>query len=417
MTKFHYLISLLKNQLWIWPTAMSLLAVGWVMGAYGMQYLFTGDWPIDIEKSTLTNLFAIMASSMLTVATFAVSALVAAFSNVYSSSTPRARVLVMSDGTAQTALASFIGAFIYAVVALVALSALSYGEIGRFVLFVGFAISVGFVLMAFLRWVGLVSNLGGLDDTIVRAETSAMRVFSSPGIMGGLGGHEYPIEQDTPEGKPIFSQEIGYLCHIDMPHLEEIAARLNIEIWMCVRPGRFVDTVSEIARITGKPNNLSEKDLHAIQNAFTIAHARDFDTDPRFALIVLAEIADHSLSTASNDTGTSIRVIGTHIRLFDQWVKTRRSIEEQEIEYPHLHVPALSVEDMINDAFMPVVRSGSQYVEVSLRLQKAFHTLANLKHPELLKAAKEQAHLALEQSLEKISVTKHREILQERALR
>src|SRR5690606_13477314 len=110
--------------------------------------------------ATLNNLFAILASSMLTVATFAVSALVTTFATVSSTSTPRARELVMADTTAQTALASFIGAFIYAVVALVALSALTYGALGRFGLFAGFVIAVGFVLMSFLRWVALVSNLG-----------------------------------------------------------------------------------------------------------------------------------------------------------------------------------------------------------------------------------------------------------------
>ena len=136
MTKFHYFLGRLKKKLWVRPTVMSLVAIGWVTMAYGMQFFVKGAWPFDIEKGTLTSLFAILASSMLTVATFAVSALVAAFSGVSSTSTPRARVLVMSDGTAQTALASFVGAFIYAIVALVALSGLSYGTVGRFGLFV-----------------------------------------------------------------------------------------------------------------------------------------------------------------------------------------------------------------------------------------------------------------------------------------
>lgn len=416
MTKFHYLVGRLKNKLWVRPTAMSLVASGWVTGAYGLQYVVKGEWPFDIEKSTLTNLFAILASSMLTVATFAVSALVAAFSGVSSSSTPRARVLVMSDGTAQTALASFVGAFIYAVVALVALSALSYGTIGRFGLFVGFVITVAFVLMSFLRWVALVSNLGGLDDTIDRAEAAALRVFSSASAIGALGGREYGAGENIPEGGGVVSPEIGYLCHVDMEALDKLAERLQVELWLRVRPGSFVDTASVLATIAGEAE-LSEEDQASIRDAFTIGRSRDLGVDPRFALIVLSEIADRSLSASANDTGTSIRVIGVQLRLFAQWVETRKVAEVREVEFPRVHVPAFAIADLLNDAFMATVRSGAAYVEVGLRLQKGFRALANLGREDLREAACFHARLALEQAMEKIPVAFYRERLRESALR
>ncbi len=386
MTKFDYLFGRLKNKLWVRPTILSLVAIGWVSLAYGLQFVVTGAWRFDIEKDTLTNLFAILASSMLTVATFAVSALVAAFSGVSSSSTPRARVLVMADGTAQTALASFVGAFIYAVVALVALSGLSYGPVGRFGLFIGFVITVAFVLMSFLRWVALVSNLGGLDDTIDRAETAALRVFRSVSTLGGLGGREYRENEDVPTGTGIVSPQIGYLCHVDTPTLAAIASRLEIDIWLHVRPGTFVDTARKLATVTGEAT-LSDEDRDKLQSAFTIAPARDLSVDPRFALIVLSEIADRSLSASANDTGTSIRVMGVQLRLFAQWVETRRVVETQEVEFPRIYVPALSIHDLLNDAFMPTVRSGSAYIEVALRLQKSFRALANLGREDLRQAS------------------------------
>jgi len=416
MTKFHYFLGRLKKKLWVRPTVMSLVAIGWVTMAYGMQFFVKGAWPFDIEKGTLTSLFAILASSMLTVATFAVSALVAAFSGVSSTSTPRARVLVMSDGTAQTALASFVGAFIYAIVALVALSGLSYGTVGRFGLFVGFVITVAFVLMSFLRWVALVSNLGGLDDTIDRAEAASLKVFSSVSTVGGLGGREYDESEKIPDGTDIVSLQIGYLCHVDTAALGVLAERLEAELWLRVRPGTFVDTARALATVVG-PASLSEEDHASLRDAFTISQARDLSVDPRFALIVLSEIADRSLSASANDTGTSIRVMGVQLRLFAQWVETRRLVETREAEFPRVRVPALAVNDLLNDAFMATVRSGAAYIEVALRLQKSFRALANLGREDLRQAAHFHAQLALEQALEKITVEFYRERLRAIALK
>lgn len=415
MNRFHYLLSRLGKKLWVRPTVMSLVAIGWVTLAYGLQFVVKGTWPFDIEKATLTNLFAILASSMLTVATFAVSALVSAFSGVSSMSTPRARVLVMADGTAQNALASFVGAFIYAVVALVALSGLSYGTVGRFGLFVGFVITVAFVLMSFLRWVALVSNLGGLDDTIDRVEAAAMRVFSSVPTVGGLGGREYGGDETVPAGVDVVLPRIGYLCHVDMPALGELAERLQAELWLRVRPGAFVDTAKALVTVVG-PAPLSEEDQALLREAFTICPARDLSLDPRFALIILSEIADRSLSISANDAGTSLRVMGAQLRLFAQWVETRRLVQTREAEFPRVHVPALSVDDLLDDAFTAIIRDGTGYIEVALRLQKSFRALASLGREDLRRAAHSQARLALEQALEKITVDLHRQRLRAIAL-
>lgn len=92
-------------------------------------------------------------------------------------------------------------------------------------------------------------------------------------------------------------------------------------------------------------------------------------------MIVLSEIADRSLSTSANDTGTSIRIIGVQLRLFARWVETRKEADSDPTEFPNIHVKALSVMDLLDDAFT-----------------------------------------ALDQSLEKISISTHRERLQQIAM-
>ncbi|MFH1497088.1 MAG: DUF2254 domain-containing protein [Verrucomicrobiota bacterium] len=411
MTKLSFLASQLRKKLWLRPTLLSLGACTWVSLAYGLQYVLSGDnWPVDIERATLNNLFAILASSMLTVATFAVSALVATFATVSSTSTPRARELVMADTTAQTALASFIGAFIYAVVALVALSALTYGPLGRFGLFAGFVIAVGFVLMSFLRWVALVSNLGGLDDTIDRAEAAALGVFSSVSAVGGLGGREYGPADAPPAGHVITSPEIGYVCHVDMAALGEVCKRLDADIWLRVRPGCLADGVSPLAVLTGD-RQLRDEDRAAIRRAFTIAHSRDLSVDPRFALIVLSEISDRALSPAVNDPGTAVRVLGVQLRLLTRWTRTRPEADAREPEFPRVRVPALSVDDLLDDAFMATARSGAAMLEVAMRLQKTLRALAALDRDDLRDAARLRARIALELAVEKVPGEHYREQL------
>ncbi|MCB1089983.1 MAG: DUF2254 domain-containing protein, partial [Verrucomicrobiae bacterium] len=64
---------------------MSLLVVAWVALAWvGDEYL-PENWPVEISRETLMNLFGILASTMLTVATFSVSAISSAYASVANS--------------------------------------------------------------------------------------------------------------------------------------------------------------------------------------------------------------------------------------------------------------------------------------------------------------------------------------------
>jgi uncharacterized membrane protein len=86
-------------------------------------------WPFlpEITKESTETLLKIMASSMLMMATFAVASMVAAYASASRSATPRSFPLIIGDDVSQNALSAFIGAFIYSVVALVALMNGLYG--------------------------------------------------------------------------------------------------------------------------------------------------------------------------------------------------------------------------------------------------------------------------------------------------
>lgn len=119
------------NSMWILPTVSIIISI--------LSMFLTKIWArfvkeplFDIEISLINNLLSIITSSMLAVSTFSLSIMVSAFSSVSSSSTPRATSLAMNDGTTRIAIASFISAFVYAIVSKVALGVHFYEESGVF---------------------------------------------------------------------------------------------------------------------------------------------------------------------------------------------------------------------------------------------------------------------------------------------
>lgn len=122
---------------------------------------------------------------------------------------------------------------------------------------------------------------------------------------------------------------------------------------------------------------------------------RTFDEDPRFGFIVLSEIACRALSPSINDPGTAIDIIGTMVRLFADWCHPPETSEEVQCLYHRIAVPEIAADDLVEDAFGAIARSGAGNLEVSIRLRKALGILASSGGPALGEAAGRQARLAL----------------------
>ena len=397
MTKLHFILSKLGAQLWVRPALYSIAAICWVILGSLAEYFLPDSWQFNITHETLVQLFTILASTMLTVATFSVSAIATAYASVATSATPRATKIVMSDSGVQSTLAAFLATFIYAVVSLTSLSAITFQASGRMVLFIGFVVLVSWVLLSFLRWVDQVTRLGRLGDTLERVAAEARKVFSNPtGIV--LGGRSHAESERPTEGLVLKFSSFGYVQHINMEVLQEVAARLGGQIWLDIRPGKLAEK-GQTFGVLKYEQEPTEKDLLELQHAVAIGADRSFTTDSRFVLILLAEIADRALSPALNDPGTAIRVLAVEVELFHVWVEAeRRHAENYTPTYDRIFVPRITAEDLVHDAFSPIVRDGAASVEVGIRLQKALRSLMRLDHHDLQTAAKNYREVALELS-------------------
>jgi uncharacterized membrane protein len=120
--------------------------------------LHPGDLSTKIGADSVDNILGIIASSMLTVATFSLSTMVSAYSAATSNVTPRATRLVMEDSTSQNVPATFVGSFLFSLVGIVALTTGAYGEQGRLVLFVVTIGVIALIVVTLLRsisfWAG-----------------------------------------------------------------------------------------------------------------------------------------------------------------------------------------------------------------------------------------------------------------------
>ena len=184
---------------------------------------------------------------------------------------------------------------------------------------------------------------------------------------------------------------------------------------MAALPGTFLAPGRVLAYVTTDSGDLSDQDTSRIARAFLIGNNRKFDEDPRFGLIVLSEIASRALSPAVNDPGTAIDIIGTFVRLFALWSEPVEEGDTRTTECDRVAVPELSLHDMFDDAFTAIARDGAGAIEVAVRLQKAFESLASIGHAAMREAAIRHARLALARAENVMELPEDLEIVQKLA--
>lgn len=392
-SKWVWLISRVARRIWFRATLFSILAVATALIAIVAAPYIPPGLSTQIGADAVDNILGIIASSMLTVTTFSLSTMVAAYSAATSNVTPRATRLVMEDSTTQNVLATFIGSFLFSLVGIVALTTGAYGEQGRIILF-GVTIGViALIVATLLRWIDHLSRLGRVTETTERVEevtVNAMKTYCADLYLGGL-----PLEEGSRRvgrsNHPIFVNKIGYVQHLDAAALSAIAQEADLEIAVIAIPGKLVAPPDPIAWATQKPTDELSARLRA---CFTIGDTRSFEQDPRFGASVLAEIASRALSPAVNDPGTAIDVISRAMRVLAVWAEPKDT-SRGEIRHPRLHVVPITVADLFDDLYTPIARDGAGLVEVGLRLQKSLSMLSRFEGGEFKDAAKRHSKEAL----------------------
>lgn len=406
--RLRFVLSRINERLWIKPLVLCVLSIGATFIAMLADDSGLSRVVPEISLESVESLLSIMASSMLVIATFAVGSMVAAYASASAGATPRSIPLVIADDVTQNALSAFIGAFIFSIVSLITVQNDMFGDAGLFAIFVLTLSVFAIVIITFVRWVDRIARLGRVVNTIEKAEKAAGDALDRRWHAPTLGALKACPHQAANVGVRVFSPTVGYVQHIDLETLQSRAEALNCRVTVAVLPGAFVSECRPLLCIEGVIEQGGEKRLEfkpeAFSGAFTISSSRSFEDDPRFGLLALSEIADKALSPGINDPGTAINVIGTLVRLFTLWQAPLEKDRLPAITYDRVWVPELVLDDLFDDAFAAIARDGAGMIEVSIRLQKAFHALAETEDSQMVAAAKKHSRAALLRSEQVMSI-------------
>lgn len=387
--RLQFLFNRLRERLWVKPLIACILSVGGVLLAQ-LADSVPIDWKVpEIAQGSVVDMLKIIAASMLGVATFAVASMVSAYASTGQSATARAFPLIVADDVSQNALSIFVGAFIYAIIALSATTNDYFGKAGRFTLFVLTLLTIVAVVLVFVRWVDSIARLGRLGAVIAKVEKAtedAMKRRQNEPWLGGVA------LRDAPLGVPIHTERIGFLQRVDTDLLQRCATRHKLRISLAALPGASIVPSRPLAHLINDGVDSTAPDPAEIEKAFVVGPLRQFDDDPRFGLVVLAEIGCRALSPAINDPGTAVAVLGTLHRLFALWA---RQAEAAEPACDRVSVPCLVLDEMVEQSFTAIARDGAHLVEVALQVQRVLGELGACDDAATRSAARRHADLAL----------------------
>ncbi|ATI41746.1 hypothetical protein CBW24_06885 [Pacificitalea manganoxidans] len=405
------------RKLWVRAAGIALLALVALAAAALLRPLIPDEAVERLGEDAVMPLLSILASSMLTVTTFSLTVMVSAHMQASSQITPRSHRLLLEDTTTQTVLATFLGAFVYALTAIILFRSHIYGATAAVVVFGFTVIVVALVILAVLRWIAHLSRLGSLDETLDQVEERVRDTLRRFRHAPTMGARRLADRDDLPAGlTPVACDRGGHVQFVDMAALARMAEDYSTKIYLPYGPGAFCAPGSPVAHIGRSDAAL----VKAVAEAFTFGPVRTFDQDARFGLTVLSEIASRALSPGLNDPGTAIEVTGRVERLLCEAQPETEPFEPPRgAERIHLH-PTTEA-DLIEDYFHPVARDGAGMIEVALRLQRALNSLKaaaqRTDRPDMDRAARAAQDRLLEHAEAALPLASDREKLRALAKR
>ena len=295
---------------------------------------------------------------------------------------------VIGAGAAEKIL-SILASSMLAVTSIILLNTNLYNERGEVVLFITTIVVTALIVITILVWINHLSGLGRVGETANRVEDKAYAALMAVVNEPWLGANPLAALTEVPKrAKAYVTQTIGYIQHVDVKAINSWAQANDCRVFIVVRAGVFIHPGRPLMWIDGElPDNTD-----SLSKAFSIDDFRSFDQDPRFGLLVLAEIASKALSPAVNDPGTAIEIIGRGMRVLSNWQQPKSS--DSEICYTRVWQLGLDLADLFDDFFTPIARDGAALVEIHIRLQKSFLALANI-NPQLRIEARRHSEAAL----------------------
>ena len=330
-----------------------------------------------IGADAVDHILSIIANSMLTVTTFSLTVMVASHQNVSSLWTPRAHQILLQDTTTHTVLATFVGAYLYAVITIILRETEVFkGEELVILCFVTLMVVV-LIVVAIIRWISHLELLGSLIETSGRIERKAQEAYDMRCTYPALGGHV--LGPEVPEGaEEVIAETTGYVQQIYQDRLQEAAEEAGGQIHLARPVGAFVYRGEVLGWVTG------EGRAEALRRHVSVGSLRNYVQDPGFGLLNLTEIAQRALSPGINDPGTGVDMTGRIARILLSGAVKR----DAEVVHDRLYLPMLDRRALVGESFGAILRNGADHPEVVGAVTAALTALSRHEDEEIAGAAK-----------------------------
>lgn len=342
------------------------------------------EWLGDlIGADAVDQILSIIANSMLAVAIFSLTMMTSAFRAAAANWSPRTQAALRQDTVTQNVLATFVGAYLFALIGIILRTSHLIGEREIVVLY-GFTLAVvALIVVSIIRWIVHLETLGSLQgttDRIENATTEALIAVMDP-PNGGAQDLTDPAAQIPAGAEEWRAPATGHVEQVYEDTLNEKLADAGALAWLLRRTGDYVHEGEVIARVMGGTPEL----LDALPDLVPIRRERDFVLDPCYGLQTLAEIASRALSPGINDAGTALQIVGRQQRILQAMPDIRRGTARP---LDRLWIVPLSADNLVRDAFATISRDAGPALEVHLAVQRALDALARFQAPEIARAAR-----------------------------
>lgn len=332
-----------------------------------------------IDRSGLFDLLDILTNSMLTVATFSLSIMVTAHLAADSTATPRAYRLLQQDGRTQTVIATFLGAFVYALTLKIMLNAALFAEDELALVGLVTIAVIALVVLAILRWVGHLDGLGSVEATMRGAEERAQASIDLHNDCPYMGGQALP--HDLPARcRTVRADATGYVQNVAMGELSKLAKQHDADVFLAKRPGDWIARDEVLMRIDGADREAED----GFRGCVSVADQREHGQDLTFSLLILTEIGERALSPGINDPRTGVYAISRLTRLLLSLEPER---EQDEPAAPRVYAPPLDVAGVVETVLDPIARDGSAFFEIAHAIQTAARDLSRHSDAGLVRGA------------------------------
>ncbi|MFY1708040.1 DUF2254 domain-containing protein [Tritonibacter scottomollicae] len=377
------LLRRVTRQLWFRVVAISLFSLLALAVAPLLAPILPQEWENRFGRDAVLPVLNILATGMLAVTTFSLNVMVSAYRTASTMATPRVYRLLLEDTVTQSVLATFTGGFVYSLSAIILFRARLYPPGAAFVVFVMTVLVVALIVIAILRWIDHLSDLGSMDHTLRLIETRTRNSLQARKDTPSLGGC-CDTSEPPADARPIAAAESGFVRFVDMPALNARAEEAGVTIHLTRLPGEFVLRGRPLAMAQGGDEDFCTEATGLID----IGDVRSFEQDPAFGLTLLAETAQRALSPGVNDPGTAIEVMGRIERLLWETLPDGTETEGGEVRFPHIHLPPVTAQELLKACFPPIARCAEDAPEVMQWMDKALSELEHHPNTAMTKAAR-----------------------------